>query len=224
MFLDMYKKAISVLLKKPIMLWGLTLLNGFIGIVATLATITVPVVSIAVSYLLTCGMAKVFLDGLYGKEVNSDQLFAAFNKNCLRTAGGMAWKTLWVLIWCLIPIAGPVIAVIKSYSYSFVPYILMTKPEVNATAALRLSKKMTEGKKGQMFLADLCIYGSLAIVYLMLFAFSQIPFIGMLFTLLMLLVSIVVALFLSIFVGLYRAAFYVSPACDSVERVLPENL
>lgn len=223
MFLNMYKKALDVLMKKPVMLWGLSLLSGFIGLIASLVTIGIPALSFAISYLLTCGMAKLYLDGLQGKEVNSDQIFAAFNKNCLRTAGGMAWKQLWIILWCLIPIAGPVIAIVKSYSYSFVPYILMTKPEVSATQALRLSMKMTNGKKGQMFLADLCVYGGLAVIFLVLYCFSFIPFIGGLFTLVQIVVAIVAALFLSIFAGLYRAAFYRSPARVMVERELPEN-
>ncbi len=208
MFIQKYQQALNVILKKPIMLWGLSLLSVLLGFIGALVTSPILILSFAATTLIECGMVKVYLDGLKGKEVNSNQLFAAFNKNCVRTVGGMAWMTLWILIWCLVPIAGPVIAVIKSYSYSFVPYILMTKPEVTATDALKLSMKMTKGKKGQMFLADFCIGFIIAAVALVLSLFAKIPFIGVLFSLVNILFIIAVALFSNIFIGLYKAAFY----------------
>lgn len=210
MFIEAYKKALAVIAKKPIMLWGLSLLSGIMTMVASLFTAPIFVLGAAFSCLITCGMTKVYIDGLNGKEVNSDQLFAAFNKNCIRIVGGMAWQTLWIIIWGCVPIVGPILAIVKSYSYKFVPYILMTRPEVTATQALRLSMEMTKGKKGQMFLADLCFFGGIFVVSLVLALFSAIPYIGILFTLVTLIYSIAVALFSSIFVGLYGAYFYVA--------------
>lgn len=208
MFIQKYKQALAVILKKPIMLWGLSLLSALLGVIASIVTSPILVLSFCATTLLDLGMIKVYLDGLKGKQVNSNQLFAAFNKNCVRAVGGMAWQTLWIIIWGLVPIVGPILAIVKSYSYAFVPYILVTKPEVTATEALKLSMQMTKGKKGQMFLADFCLGLGLGIVALILGLLALIPFIGILFTLILIIFAILVALFIGIFQGLYKAAFY----------------
>lgn len=208
MFVDAYSKALSVIAKKPIVLWGLSLLSGLITIICSFLFIGVPAVSIGISFIITCGMAKVYLDGLGGKEVYADQLFSGFNKNCFRIAGGMAWQTLWIVIWALVPIVGPIIAIIKAYSYRFVPYILITHPEVNATQALKLSMMLTNGLKGQMFLADLCFGLGLGIIALILTALAAIPFIGIIFAIVAFVFYVLVAVFFAIFQGLYRAYFF----------------
>ena len=208
MFVDAYKKALDVIMKKPFMLWGLSLLGALIVIIAGVVCGVVPALAIAVGYLVTAGLAKIYLDGLKGKEVNSEQLFAGFNKNCVRIAGALAWKDLWIIIWALVPIVGPFVAVVKSYSYRFVPYIIMTKPEIKATEALKLSMKMTEGKKMQMFLADLCFFGAIFVASFVLGLLSAIPYIGILFALVLFAFSVVVGALSGIFVGLYQASFY----------------
>lgn len=215
MFINAYKKALAVIMKKPMMLWGLSLLSGIITMLAGIFTAPIFFAGTAVSFLITCGMAKVYIDGLEGKEVNSDQLFAGFNKSCLRIIGGMLWQNIWVIIWTLVPIVGPILGIIKSYSYRFVPYILITKPEVSATQALRLSMEMTNGKKGQMFLADLCFGAGIFVVTLVLSLFGMIPFIGILFMLVLFVFVLAVALFAPIFQGLYGAYFYVEPAKET---------
>lgn len=208
MFLRAYRGALAVIAKKPITLWGLSLLSVIITFFATVFTAPVFCIGFIVSILINCGMAKVYIDGLCGKEVNSDQLFAAFNGNCLRVVGGMLWRTLWIFIWMLVPIVGPIVAIVKSYSYSFVPYILMTKPEVTATQALRLSMQMTNGIKGSMFLADLCFIGGAVAIILVLALFAMIPIIGVLFGLVLAVFVILYLLFATIFQGLYWAYFY----------------
>ena len=257
MFADAYKRAFEVLKSKPIRLWGLSLLVGFVSVVAIMFSLGFPPIGIAFCMVIECGMTKVYLDGLKGKEVNSDQIFEGCKsgKSFFRIAGGMAWKALWQLIWAMIAVVafyvgiiptilstgamarvfggygygygmsavsffgsfflwivvaiiGLVPAIYKSYEYRFTPYILMTRPEVNATAALRLSKELTKGKKGQMFLADLILVGAYTVVWIVLSVFSAIPFIGVLFAVVSVLVSVVYALFAPIFTGLYQAAFY----------------
>ena len=204
MFLQTYKRALEVILKKPIMLWGLSLLLSIVTLLGSVVTAPIPFVSIAVGYLFTCGAAKLYMDGLKGKEVNSKQLFFAFNKNCVKTAGAMAWRDLWSFIWAMVPIAG----IVKSYSYRFVPYIIVTHPEVSAFDALKISMKMTKGKKGQMWLADLIFAVAPAVASLILGLLSAIPFIGLLFRLVLIILSIALLLFSNIFAGLYQAAFF----------------
>ena len=204
MFIQAYKRAIEVILKKPVMLWALSLLLVIVTGVGVAVTAVVPFLAMAVSYLFACGAAKLYLDGLAGKKVNSKQLFFAFNKNCVKTAGAMAWKDLWTLIWSGVPIVN----IVKSYSYSFVPYIVVTNPEISAFDALKVSMKLTKGKKGQMFLADLVFMVGPGIVSFILGLLSAIPVIGTLFSLVAALFVIAIALFGTIFCGLYKASFY----------------
>ena len=209
LFLESYKKALSVILKKPFTLWGLSLLSGLIVYLSFLFTIPFFIVGIAFSWLISCGMTLVYIDGLKEREVNSDQLFAGLKNKPMRIVGGMAWQALWLIIWGMIPIAGPFLAVWKGYQYAFVPYILITKPDVSATQALRLSKSMTNGYKLQMWLADLVIGAAVFVVYLILGILSAIPILGLLFALILFLVGIAIALFGNIFTGLYKAYFFV---------------
>lgn len=204
MFLQNYKSALNVLSKKPIMLWGLSLLMVVLTVVSSAVTATIPFLSLAVGFLFACGSAKLYMDGLHGKEVNSKQLFAAFNKNCVRTAGAMAWQKLWTVIWALVPVYG----IVKKYSYSFVPYIIMTNPEISAFDALKLSMKMTEGKKLQMWLADVVFVGAPILANLILSLLGRIPVLGALFSLASLLLTLAILLFGSIFSGLYKASFF----------------
>lgn len=215
MFLQTYKRALEVILKKPIMLWGLSLLLGVVSIIASVVTASIPFLSIAVGYLFTCGACKLYLDGLKGKEVNSKQLFFAFNRNCVKTAGAMAWQSLWTVIWSLfycIPlvgfIVGPIVFGVKYYSYKFVPYIMTTHPEVSAFDALKISMKMTQGKKGQMFLADLVFSAGSVVLCIILGLLAMIPVLGTVFALVLVLFAIALLLFSNIFVGLYSAAFF----------------
>lgn len=221
MFIQAYKKALAVIAKKPIMLWGLSLLSGIMTTLASMFTAPIFILGMAFSILITCGMAKVYIDGLVGKQVNSDQLFAAFNKNCVRIVGGMAWQTLWIIIWAMVPIVGPIMAIIKTYSYRFVPYILMTMPDVTATQALRLSMEMTNGKKGQMFLADLCFGVGIGVLFGVLALFCAIPVIGILFMLVTFVAALAVALFSSIFQGLYQTYFYIAAITPAAQPAQP---
>lgn len=210
MFINAYKKALGVILKKPIMLWGLSILSAIIIGAISIAFSVLPIVGIAAAGVISCGMCKVYIDGLFGKKVNSDQLFAGFTGNFMRIAGGYLWMVLWTLIWSMVPVVG----IIKAYSYRFVPYILITRPDVTATQALRLSMQMTKGKKGQMFLADICFGLGLGVAIGILSALSRIPVIGILFMLVLLVVVIAVALFSNIFMGLYGATFYIEACKD----------
>ena len=206
-FMSAYLGAFSVLKGKPIRLWGLSLLHGLLSTLASLLG-AIPIISIPLVYLLDLGMKAIYRDGLRGKEVNSDQLFMAFNKRFLRFAGGMAWRDLWILIWCLIPIVGPIFAIIKAYSYRFVPYILLDDEEISATQALRESMAQTTGMKGQMFAADILIGVALAVVSLVLGLLGMIPYIGVLFKIVLGIVAILAFIFLPLFLGLVEAYFY----------------
>lgn len=270
MFLEMYKRALDELRKRPLRLWGLSLLTILIQILAVILTLGFLPLGTAFSYVVGCGMVKIYLDSLEGRSVNTDQLFDGFKtgKSFFHIAGGMAWQKLWSVIWSLVSIGAVVVgvilsviasvavlhrsdyyyhatrstiggglivlwiivailglipAIVKSYEYRFVPYILMTRPDINATAALRYSKRLTRGKKGQMFLADVVLGVGYFVVILVLSVFSSLPFIGGLFGALGVIVQILYMLFSPIFTGLYSAAFYLAPVPVKPVSYIPQT-
>ena len=75
MFAEAYKRAFGVLKSKPIRLWGLSLLVGFISVISILFSLWFLPIGIAFVMVIQCGMKKVYLDGLKGSAVNADQIF-----------------------------------------------------------------------------------------------------------------------------------------------------
>lgn len=204
-----YKKAFNVLKQKPLKLWGISLLSMFLAYVAGIGFVGILAIGFVVELLLNASMACIYLRGLHGEEVECAQLFEGFKKeNIARVAGGMAWQSLWVTLWSLIPVCGFVFAMIKSYTYAFTPYIVMTRPEVNATQAIKVSEKETMGYRGKMFGADILAIGILAATVLILSLLGAIPFIGVLFRIVNFLVIVAAIVFLPLFLGLVHAAFY----------------
>ena len=156
-------------------------------------------------------MAMIYLNSYRtGLKPKSTYLFAAFKKDRFwRVVGGLAWMELWIFLWALIPIVGIVFAVIRAYEYRFTPYILMTRDDVKATDAIKLSKQETMGYKGKMFWADMLIVLLYLAAALVLLILSLIPFIGVLFRVVNTLLSIAFSLFAPLFLGIVQAAFYV---------------
>lgn len=256
MFAQAFKAALGTIKRKPLMLWGLSLLSGIICTIATFAAGTFAFIGIAFGYVISVGMAKVYLDGLEGKQVNSDQLFSGFTGGrVFRVAGGMAWRTIWSVIWTIATVALPfaifalfaliglplgraaivttiigvvlavlaiipaaIIRISKTYSYAFVPYILATQPDVTATQALRLSMKLTKGKKLQMWLADLLYSVITGFITAIIFGLGAIPYIGFVFMIAAFAWVVVLFVFGPLFKGLYAAEFYRMPAITAVPQ------
>ncbi len=203
-----YKKCFEVLKKKPLHLWGISLLNSLLSVVACVFGI-LPVIIIPIVFVLSAGMALVFLNGYRGKEPHVPDLFEGFKK-IGHVLGGMSWMVLWIFLWTLIPVVGIVFAIIKGYEYRFTPYILMTKPEIPAIDAIKESKKMTYGFKGKMFFADFFVGLCVSLIFTLLIVLGTIPnrFISIFFLILYFLFAILYLAFGPLFLGLVNAAFY----------------
>ena len=90
-------------------------------------------------------------------EVEIGQIFSGlFNDGYLRKVGGMAWMFLFTSLWTLLFI---VPGIIKGISYSMTPLILSTYPNVGAQNALKLSMRMTQGHKEELFVTMLSFIG-----------------------------------------------------------------
>lgn len=210
MILTIYKRALAVLAKKPFALWGISLLKGLLVVLAQLLFGTVAGVAMAIVLLLDTSMTLIFLHGYRGDEVHCVQLFDCFKdgKTFKRVLGGMAWMELWIFLWSLIPVVGIVFGMIRSYQYRLTPYILMQEPEISPTEAIKRSTQMTQGYKGKMFGADILIYVALWVAVLLLGLLAQIPYVGVLFLIVAVLLLLCAAVLLPLFLGLVQAAFY----------------
>ncbi len=203
--LDFYREALAVLASKPIRLWGLSLLYGLIAVLISSLGAAVPLISLPIVMLLQLGFTGVLLDGFHGKEVRSEQLFQAFRKEeLLRNAGGMCWQGLWNLIWAFVPVMN----VIKYYSYSLVPYILLTDKVISPTDALRKSMRMTDGYKAKMFGTDILLVVGIWVVMLVLGLLMRIRYIGWIFGIVFFAAYLAVCLFGTIFFGLVHTAIF----------------
>ena len=211
MLMTIYGRALKVLMKKPLKLWGLSLLAiALSGVLGSLCGAAIPGLALAVGLLISTSMTMIFLRGYRGEEVHIEQLFACFQSwNVIkRVLLGLGWMMLWIFLWSLIPVVGPIFALIRTYQYRLTPYILVFEPEVPITEAIKISTEKTKGYKLQMWLADfvyVLIFGAAVLVLGLL---AAIPVLGILFVLALVVLYIAFVALSPLFIGLVQAAFY----------------
>ena len=232
MFMTIYRRAFSVLMKKPLKLWGISLLGILLaGVLGALCGVAIPGLSLAVGLLIGTGLTMVFLRGYRGEDVNTTMLFECFKdwNTIKRVLGGLGWMYLWVFLWSLIPVVGPIIALVRMYEYRLTPYILVYEPEVPITEAIKVSSQKTNGHKLQMFLADFVYLAAFWVAILILALLSGIEYIGVLFGLILFVLYIVFVALAPLFAGLVQAAFYEeitganTKFCSGCGKPLPEG-
>lgn len=211
MLMTIYGRALKVLLKKPLKLWGLSLLAiALSGVLGSLCGVAIPGLAVAVGLLISTSMTMIFLRGYRGEEVHIEQLFACFQNWTVikRVLLGLGWMLLWIFLWSLIPVVGPIFALIRTYQYRLTPYILVFEPEVPITEAIKISTEKTKGYKLQMWLADFVYVLLFGAAVLVLGLLSAIPVLGVLFVLVLVVLYIAFVALSPLFVGLVQAAFY----------------
>ncbi len=83
-------------------------------------------------------------------------IFSKSFDNYGRKLGGTLWMSLWIYLWSLLFV---IPGIIKGIAYSMTPYILANEPDVEATQALKLSMRMTDGHKWDIFVMGLSFLG-----------------------------------------------------------------
>lgn len=137
------------------MLFGLASALG----VSAIGSLLITGINLVVPLVLTCGQSYNAIR-LYRREnTEVKNLFRGFQGNFTHIWGGMLWQTLFLFLWALIPVVGPVFATIKGYAYYMTPYLLIERPEIDARDALKKSIQMTEGHKMDLFVLDLSFIG-----------------------------------------------------------------
>lgn len=119
--------------------------------------------------------------------------------------GGGVSLIFIVLLLSVVAVGGMVVYIVKTYEYRFVPYILMSEPEISAMQALKESKKRTKGLKGKMFRTELVVMIGAWLISVIVGLLSRIPVIGWLISLVW---TVVYVACMPLVMGLIRAAFY----------------
>ena len=121
-------------------------LSGATGGVA--AFILMPVLMIGYNFMLS----RMYLGG----KGNIGDIFTQAFTNFGRKLGGYLWMMLFTFLWSLLfYIPG----IVKALAYSMTPYILANEPNVKAKDALKLSMRMTQGYKAEIFVFYLSFIG-----------------------------------------------------------------
>lgn len=210
MIFTIYKRALAVLLKKPLALWGISLLEVLLTSVVSILFGVIPGLALGINLLLSTSMTMIFLHGYRSEGVKAVQLFDCFKDGATakRVLGGMAWMMLWTFLWSLIPIVGPIFYIIKTYEYRLTPYILVTEPEISATDAMKVSSQRTRGYKLKMWGADILLVVIVGAIELVVGLLAMIPYIGILFGLILFVFNVCWAALSPLYTGLIQAAFY----------------
>jgi uncharacterized membrane protein len=163
----------------------LGLMVGIIGIASSVIDLvverTVPILywpvfwaGMFIIYVAGVNMIGEFIKIYKGEPASAANIFNNMSVNFLRKLGGTLWMMFWVLLWTMLFI---IPGIIKGLSYYFTQNILADCPNVTARQALKISMKITNGYKADIFVFILSWIGwyllslftcyILAIVYVM---------------------------------------------------------
>ena len=117
-------------------------------------------VSIAVTILLTnivaMGSATWFHRSIKTEGLKMEEMFWTFKEDYGGNVLMMFLISLYTALWSMLFV---VPGIVKGYSYSLATYIKSENPQISASQAIELSKKMTNGRKMDLFVLDLSYIG-----------------------------------------------------------------
>jgi uncharacterized membrane protein len=112
--------------------------------------------ALLVECVLEVGFVIVFLNFIKrGDHLEVGDIFKGFD-NFGKSLGIVLWTALWTFLWTLVFI---IPGIIKNYAYSQSIYIIADNPKVNVLKSMKISMKMTQGYKWQIFVMDLSFIG-----------------------------------------------------------------
>ncbi|MCR5507873.1 MAG: DUF975 family protein [Lachnospiraceae bacterium] len=134
----------------------------FMVIFVLVISVIVTVIVFAIKALWTnpfeIGLNRFFVNNLTEPARVSD-IAHGFDTSYKNIVKVMFFKDLYLFLWCLIPIAGVFIAIVKSYEYKMIPYLLADDPDMDREEAFARSKEMMDGNKWHAFVLGLSFLG-----------------------------------------------------------------
>jgi uncharacterized membrane protein len=141
------------------------------------------IASLFISGALQYGGSSFFL--AFVKTPGQEQIASVLDgfKHYGRSLGMYLWMMLWIVLWALLLV---IPGIIKAFAYSMSFYIIAENPAVKVTDALKISMKMTNGFKGDIFVFMLSFLGwmllcilTLGIGFIWLFPYLFTSFTGL---------------------------------------------
>lgn len=121
-----------------------------------LATVGLGVAALILAGPLAAALSWALLGAYRGCPCGVSEMFSRGFDNVGRKIGGYLWMWLWLFLWLLVfYIPG----FVKALSYSMTPFILADMPNVPAKDALKLSMRMMNGHKWDLFVLYLSFFG-----------------------------------------------------------------
>lgn len=154
-------QSVAVLLVFSVITVVLAYVTAGIG-----AMLLIPVISIATN--------GYFVRSYRGFQVTVSDWFSDMFTNFGRRLGGYYWMGLFIYLWSLLFM---IPGIVKGIAYSMTPYILADCPNVKARDALKLSMRMTQGYKADIFVTMLSFLGWL-ILSAFTFGILEIVYVG----------------------------------------------
>ena len=101
------------------------------------------------------GLRGWFMRYSRGENARAGEVFASF-RIYLPSMTTALLRDVFVFLWSLLFI---IPGIVMSYAYSMADYIIYENPNLSPSRALQMSKAMTQGHKGDLFIFDLSFFG-----------------------------------------------------------------
>jgi uncharacterized membrane protein len=104
-------------------------------------------VSIFIGLALIVGLSRFFVHNRFG-DTNFKTLFSGFSSGYGNTLGTIFVTDLFIVLWSLLLV---IPGIVKAFQYCMVPFILSDNPHMPGSRARQISRMMTDGEKGSIF-------------------------------------------------------------------------
>jgi uncharacterized membrane protein len=138
------------------------LASMFIGLGIAFLSIAIALAAIFfvifVAFPMKVGGARVYIDSADGEHepLLSRLAFAFRSGNYMNIVKAGFLKGLYECLWSLLFV---IPGIVKGYGYRMTQYILADSPNLSASEAIRLSDRMMQGHKMELFMLDLSFIG-----------------------------------------------------------------
>ena len=126
-----------------------------ISVAASAIGIVGMLVSLFVENAATVGMCNYFIKNTDSKPAIADA-FSGFKVRYGRNIGTLLLVGIKLVLWSLLFV---IPAVIKSYEYAIIPYILADDAEISSKDAFKKARQMMKGNKWRLFKLNLSFFG-----------------------------------------------------------------
>ncbi|MCL2720922.1 MAG: DUF975 family protein [Treponema sp.] len=121
---------------------------------ATPLFLAIPLLALIIVIIIN--MTGEFFKIYNNEKAAVGMMFSGLKINFFRKLGGMLWMILWIYIWMLLLI---IPGIVKYFAYYFTSYILAVHPKVTALEAIKISMRITQGYKWEIFIFTLSWLG-----------------------------------------------------------------